>query len=190
MDFFNTNKLWYNGSTRHELLLRNSLQFNFIVTAIGIVQQKNWNSFVCYKEYLFVLTFKKLICTFNILRKFAIIHKRSCEAGGCLQLIGSKHCKAVGEVWPETRSRDYRSRSDSYLLRSCCAIKSTATWQWSEIWVSILLGIRSQCILILSWRLIANRIGLQGTECVQINQRQHVFAGQSPCVKIFKSECR
>jgi len=31
----------------------------------------------------------------------------------CLQLIVSKHCKAV-EVWPETRGWDYRSRSVSY----------------------------------------------------------------------------
>jgi len=70
------------------------------------------------KNHLYVLrnicSFKELICTFNVLRKFATIRRRPSEAIVLFQLSGSKRCKAVGEVWPETRCRNYRSQSDSY----------------------------------------------------------------------------
>jgi len=128
--------------------------------------------------------FKKFICTFNVLTKSATMRRRPSEAIVLFQLTGSKHCKAVGEVWPETRCRDYRSQSDSY---RASRQKSMTTWQRSEIRVSILLGIGVIARFYLSCCLLADRIGLWSAECGQVNLHQHVFAAQSPCAKTFKS---
>ena len=65
--------------------------------------------------------------------------------------------------------------------------KSMATWQRSEIRMSILLGIGVIARFYVSCRLLADRIGLWSAKCGQVNQHQHVFAAQSPCAKTFKS---
>jgi len=114
MDFLNK-KSWdrtQNGRTQHDSPLRKSLQFNFKATTIGIVRQKNLNSFLRFDEYLLVSRNSVVRLRFRgcLLLYVEDQAKQLC----CLQLIRSKRCKAVGEVWPEIKGQDYRSRSDRY----------------------------------------------------------------------------
>jgi len=56
-----------------------------------------------------------------------------------------------------------------------------------EIRVYILLGIKVTVRFYFALLLTcSNRIGLRSAECSQINEKQHVFAGQSPCANTFK----
>jgi len=62
------------------------------------------------------------------------------------------------------------------------------TWQGNEIRVSILLGIKVTERFCFELPFTdSNRVGLYNAECWQVNQHQHVFAGQSLCAKTFKS---
>jgi len=108
------------------------MNYCYKITTVLLQSDCDWNCTT--KEPKLISTFlgifvrfKKLICTLKVLRKFATVHRRPSEAT-VLSSIGSERCKAV-EVWAEIKGRDYRSRSDSYVLRPCCAIKNTATWQ-------------------------------------------------------------
>jgi len=65
------------------------------------------------------------------------------QATVLFQLIGSKHCKAVGEVWPETRGRDYRSQSDSY--RASPALRDKRARQPGNV-------AKSECLFYWGWR--------------------------------------
>jgi len=64
------------------------------------------------------------------------------------------------------------------VLRPRCAIKSTATWQRTEIRVPILLGIEVAvrfCVEL--WLSCSYRIGLWSAECGRVSQHQHMFVG-------------
>jgi len=63
------------------------------------------------------------------------------------------------------------------VLRPRCAIKSTATWQRTEIRVSILLGIKVAMRFHVELWLSCYRVGLWSAECGQVSQYQHMFAG-------------
>jgi len=134
-----------------------------------------------------LVPFKKFICTFNVLTKFATMRRRPSEATVLFQLIGSKHGKAVGEVWPETRCRDYRSQSESY--RASPTLRDKRAWQPGNV-------AKSECLFYWDWGHSAFLFELPltcwsnrtvGAECGQVNQHQHVFAAQSACAKTFKS---
>ena len=63
-----------------------------------------------------------------------------------------------------------------------------STWQRNEIQVSILLGIKVTGHFGFEFPFTyLNWMGLWSAECWQLNQHQHVFAGQSLCAKTFKS---
>ena len=138
-----------------------------------------------FKEYLFVL--RNLLVCITFWRSLLLCVEDQAKLLYCLQLIGSMYCKPVGEAWPETIARHYHSRS-VIVLRRCRAIKCKASWQRNEILVSVLLGIEVTVRFCFELRLTySNRMELWSAKCWQVNQHQHVFAGQCLCAKTFKS---
>jgi len=91
-----------------------------------------------------ICSFKKLICTLNVLSKFATIRRRPSEASVLFQLIGLNYFVAKKlEKYDQTPEVEIIISSQTVnTFRPSCAIKRTATKQRSEIRVSILLGIK------------------------------------------------
>jgi len=56
-------------------------------------------------------------------------------------LTGAQRCKAVGKYDQKLKVRIIVRGQTDTMIRPCCAIKTTATWQSSEIRVSVLEGI-------------------------------------------------
>ena len=103
--------------------------------AIELPSEYDWNcttkepKFICAFSGIFVC-FKKLICLFNVLKKFATVSRRPSEAA----VLSSTN-------WIKSFRIIVRDQT-VIVLRRCRAIKCKATWQRNEIRVSILLGIK------------------------------------------------
>ena len=69
---------------------------NVQANTIGIVRQKNRNSFARFREYLFVL--RNLFVCLTFQRSLLLYVEDQAMLLRCLQLIGSNRCEPVGEV--------------------------------------------------------------------------------------------